>query len=74
MRATSQEIYDRLLGEDKILELEGQIKFYLGDVDIIVRQRDVVGNIMQEWLQGWLEARGIEYAPNENSQMPPDFS
>lgn len=73
MRATAQEIYDKLLNEDHIKELEGQIKFYLGDVDIIVKQRDVVGNIMQEWLQGWLDKRDIEYAPSMNSQMPPDF-
>lgn len=73
MRLSSQEIYDKLVNCDRILELEGQIKFYLGDVDIIVKQKDVVGNIMQEWLQGWLDARGIEYAPSENTQMPPDF-
>lgn len=73
MRLTSHEIYDKLVNEDRIQEINGQIKFYLGDVDIVVRQRDVVGNIMQEWLQGWLDKRGIEYAPSENSQMPPDF-
>ncbi len=73
MRLSAQEIYDRLLNVDHILELEGQIKFILGDVNIIVRQKDVVGNIMQEWLQGWLDARDIEYAPSENTQMPPDF-
>lgn len=73
MRLSAQEIYDRLLNTDHILKLEGQIKFFLGDVNIIVRQKDVVGNIMQEWLQGWLDARGIEYAPSQNTQMPPDF-
>ena len=73
MRLTAQEVYDKLVNEDGILQLEGQIKFYLGDVNIIVKQRDVVGNIMQEWLQGWLDKRGIEYAPSENTQMPPDF-
>lgn len=73
MRLTAQQVYDKLISEDKILTLKGQIKFYLGDVNIIVRQRDVVGNIMQEWLQGWLDKRGIDYAPDENSQMPPDF-
>ena len=62
MRLTAQEVYDKLVNEDGILQLEGQIKFYLGDVNIIVKQRDVVGNIMQEWLQGWLDKRGIEYA------------
>lgn len=73
MRLTAQEIYDKLLNDDHILKLEGQIKFYLGDVNIIIKQKDVVGNIMQEWLQGWLDNRGIEYAPSENTQMPPDF-
>ncbi len=73
MRLTAQEVYNKLINEDKILTLKGQIKFFLGDVNIIVKQRDVVGNIMQEWLQGWLDARKIEYAPSENSQMPPDF-
>ena len=73
IRLTSQEVYEKLLNEDKILELEGQIRFYLGDVSIIVKQKDVVGNIIQEWLQGWLDKRNIDYAIGENSQMPPDF-
>lgn len=73
MRLTAQQVFDKLVSEDKILQLEGRITFYLGDVSIIVKQRDVVGNIMQEWLQGWLDQRGIEYAPSENTQMPPDF-
>ncbi len=73
MILNSKEIYDKLVKEDKILELQGQIKFFLGDVDIIVKQKDVVGNIIQEWLQGWLDKRGIEYSPSENTQMPPDF-
>ena len=42
MRLTAQEVYDKLVNEDGILQLEGQIKFYLGDVNIIVKQRDVV--------------------------------
>lgn len=73
MRLSAQEVYNRLVYEDKILELQGRIKFFFGDVDIIVKQKDVVGNIIQEWLQGWLDKRGIEYAPSENTQMPPDF-
>lgn len=73
MRLTAQNVYNKLVNEDKILELEGQIRFFFGDVDIIVKQKDVVGNIIQEWLQGWLEKREIEYAPSENTQMPPDF-
>ena len=73
MRLTSQEVYNKLMNEDKILELKGLIRFYLGDIDIIVHQKDVVGNIIQEWLQGWLDKNDIEYSPSENTQMPPDF-
>lgn len=73
MRLTAQDVYSKLVNDDKILELNGQIKFRLGDVSIIVKQRDVVGNIMQEWLQGWLDTNDIEYAPCDNTQMPPDF-
>ena len=73
MILSAQQVYDKLLNEDKILELQGQIKFFFGDVDIIVKQKDVVGNIIQEWLQGWLEKRGIEAALSANTQMQPDF-
>ncbi len=73
MKLTAEEVYNKLINDDKILEVKGQICFYLGNVDIIVKQRDVVGNIMQEWLEGWLQKEGIDYMPNPNSQMPPDF-
>ena len=35
MRLTAQEVYDKLVNEDGILQLEGQIKFYLGDVNML---------------------------------------
>lgn len=73
MRLNALKVFEKLLDEDKLLEIEGQIKFFLGDVDIIVKQKDVVGNIIQEWLQGWMDKSGIEYALNDNTQMPPDF-
>ena len=69
----AKRIYRELLNVDKILELHGQIKFFLGDVSIVVQQKDVVGSIIQEWLQGWFDSRGIKYLPSQNTQMPPDF-
>lgn len=70
---TAAEVYNTLIKVDKILEISGQIKFKLGDVKIVVKQRDVVGNIMQEWLEGWLKKRSVSYSVNTNTQMPPDF-
>lgn len=73
MKLTADQIYDKLINDDKILTKKGRITFTLGDISIIVKQRDVVGNIMQEWLEGWLKKNKVEYALNDNTQMPPDF-
>ena len=73
MKLTAQQVYDKLINDDKILSSKGQITFNLANIEIIVRQRDVVGNIMQEWVEGWLKKNNVEYALNDNTQMPPDF-
>lgn len=73
MKLTVEEVYNKLINDDKILTKKGQITFTLGDIDIIVKQRDVVGNIMQEWVEGWLKKNDVDYALNDNTQMPPDF-
>lgn len=60
MKLTAKEVYERLLNDDKILTKQGRITFKFSNVDIIVKQKDVVGNIMQEWLEGWLRHNDIE--------------
>lgn len=70
---TAQQVYDKLLYEDKIKTIKGQIRFHLGDVDIIVKKKDIVGNVVQEWLEGWLVQRNVDFKPNPQSQMPPDI-
>lgn len=72
-KLTPEEIYRRLLEDYDIKSLDGKIRFFLGDVDIIVKQKDVVGNIVQEWLEGWFQKRGIAYLSSDNPQLPPDF-
>lgn len=73
IQLTAEQVFDRLLNVDKIKTVEGQIRFFLGDVDIIVRQKDVVGNIIQEWLEGWLKKNNVAFDTNPNTQMPPDI-
>lgn len=51
-KLTPEEVYHRLLDDYDIKSIDGKIQFMLGDVDIIVKQKDVVGNIVQEWLEG----------------------
>lgn len=73
IKLTAKQVYDKLLNEDKILTIKGQIRFNLGDVGIIVKKRDIVGNVLQEWVEGWLKARDVDFKPNPNTQMPPDI-
>lgn len=56
---TPEELYDKLLTDFNIKSVEGRITFCLGSVGIIVKQKDVVGNIIQEWLEGWLRANNM---------------
>lgn len=72
-KVTASEIYDELLNVDRITTLAGLTEFHMGDVSIRVKRKDVVGNILQEWLEGWLDARNIDFIPNPNTQMPPDI-
>ncbi len=72
MRATAEEIYNKLISEDRIKEVTGQICFHMGDISILVKKKDVVGNILQEWMEGWLKSKNIEFDANPNTQMPPD--
>ena len=73
MRLTVEEIYNRLVNDDKILTKKGRITFTLGNIDIIVRQRDVVGNIMQEWVEGWLKKENLMEIKAFNYKAGPGF-
>ncbi len=73
MRLSAQQVYDKLVTEYDILNLKGQIRFHIGDVSIVVKQKDVVGNLIQEWLMGWFHKSGVEFKLNDNTQMPPDY-
>lgn len=73
IKLTPNDVYYKLLEDYNIKSLEGKIRFFLGDVNIVVKQKDVIGNIIQEWLEGWFKKRNILYLPSDNPQLPPDF-
>lgn len=71
MKYSIKEIFEDLKSEaiglhfKAIMDIQG--------IDISLEKANVVGNIMQEWLEGWLKKNGIEYLANPNTQMPPDL-
>ena len=70
---TASEIYDALIYGYEIQKLTGVIKFQLGDVKVSVRRKDVIGGIIQEWLELWLLKFGVNCLPNPQVNMPPDI-
>ena len=73
MKITSQELYNKLVDDYKIIGEEGVINFSLKNLTISVETRDTVGNLLQEWLKAWMKKEGLEFEENNNSQSFPDF-
>lgn len=68
----AEELYNALLNEGvKNLRFCGLCK--VGNFTVNLSSANVVGNIIQEWLEGWLKKNEVEYSPNPNTQMPPDI-
>lgn len=68
---TAPEIID-MLKVQKIDEAVGQIKMSLNGTDVVIRQNDIIGNALQEWLGQFLKENGI-YFRSAKGQTFPDF-
>ena len=73
IKLTAQEVFDRLNSQDSITQQSGEITFKFGGISFAIKQRDVVGNIIQEWVKNYFLKNNIAFDENENTQMPPDF-
>lgn len=73
MKVSSQQIYNKLIQEENILQARGKINFRLGTTSVTVKQKDAIGSLIQEWFGSWLGSQGIDYAINQNTQEFPDF-
>ena len=71
MKTTIQEIY-RVLREELKRDNKGKIQFTLADVSIVVKQNNVVGNIIEEWIDKWLTEHNFDHSYNQG-QCSPDF-
>lgn len=68
----AQEVYKRLMDDFGFKLSTGEILFKLNDISIVINQNNVVGNILEEWLDKWMTESGIPHVHNEG-QSSPDF-
>lgn len=73
MLYTAEQIYEKLVDDYKIKEVNGFIRFNLGPHEIIVITKDVVGSIIENWVKDWMKANDIDFEPNPNTQEKPDI-
>jgi len=73
MKLTSQEVFEKLVNDYKIIGEQGVINFTLKDLSISIETKDTVGNLLQEWIKAWLISMDIDFEENKNTQKFPDF-
>ncbi|MCF6299830.1 MAG: NgoBV family restriction endonuclease [Proteobacteria bacterium] len=73
MKLTAQELFNKLVNEYKIIGETGSIKFTVKDLSILIKTKDTVGSLIQEWLKAWFSESKIDFEENTNSQTFPDF-
>ena len=71
MRTTIEHLYQTLKRELDA-DNKGVIQFTLAQVAIVVKQNNVVGNIIEEWLDSWMTEHEFEHRYN-HGQCSPDF-
>jgi len=73
MKLTAKKLYKKLVEDYKIVGETGSIKFTVKDLTILIKTKDTVGNLLQEWLKAWFQQSNIDFKENTNSQTFPDF-
>ena len=60
----------QLLDEANIKQTVGKIEITFNGFAVKLKQRDTVGNSLQEWLYAFLESRDIYFRPNQGQTFP----
>lgn len=68
----AEEIYHKLIEEFRFKGATGKITFTLKNIAIVVSQNNVVGIILEEWLEKWMQKNNIPHIHNKG-QSSPDF-
>lgn len=73
MKLSASQLYEALVNDYGIIGETGNIKFTVKDLSILIKTKDSVGNLLQEWLKAWFTENSIDFVENVNSQSFPDF-
>jgi len=73
MKVTATELYQKLVDEYGIIGETGSIKFTVKDLSVLIKTKDSVGSLLQQWLKTWFIKNSIAFEENTNSQTFPDF-
>jgi type II restriction enzyme len=71
-KLNAKKIYKALV-EEGLIGSYGVIKFSLEDVELVVNDKNVVGNIIQDWIGEWMKTRRIQFKSPDSTQEFPDF-
>lgn len=71
MKTTIENVFN-VLQNELAQDNKGKIQFTLADVSITVKQNNVVGNIIEEWIDSWLSEHDFDHIYNQG-QCSPDF-
>lgn len=70
---TARELYRLLIFDYRIKFLTGSVNFQLGDICSSIKRRDVIGDVIQDWVCELLERTRITFVENPLRNKPPDI-
>lgn len=60
----------KLLEDSMIYGVTGNITINLNNVSVIIKQNDIIGNALQEWLGSFLDSKDVYYRPAIGQTFP----
>lgn len=73
MQISAQELYKILTGKESLIGAKGEINFTLNKLQVKVNDKNIIGNIIQDWLAEWFRHNSVDFSEAASTQEFPDF-
>ncbi len=73
MKIAAQELLKILTEKEKLIGAKGEISFTLNNLQVKVNDKNIIGNIIQDWLAQWFRHNSIDFSEASSTQEFPDF-